>query len=106
MGIPIAQFLVLVNGWVQIKSQFSDLISDARASKLTSWTEHPQGTLALLLLLDQFPRNIFRGTADAFSSDAMALDIAVTGLAKGQNTDFSAWQQIFCQLPLDRKSVV
>ncbi|KAN0089734.1 DUF924 domain containing protein [Hyaloscypha variabilis] len=84
----------------EIKSQFSDLISDARASKLTSWTEHPQGTLALLLLLDQFPRNIFRGTPDAFSSDAMALDIAVTGLAKGQNKDLSTWQQIFFQLPL------
>ena len=84
----------------EIKSQFSSLISDARASKLNSWAVHPQGTLALLLLADQFPRNVFRGTADAFSSDAMAHDFAVTALAKGQHAELSPLQQIFFYLPL------
>ena len=84
----------------EIKSQFSELISEARASKLTSWTEQPQGTLALLLLLDQFPRNVFRGTADAFSSDAMALDVAVNGIAKEQHKELAPLQQIFFHLPL------
>lgn len=83
----------------EIKSQFSDLISDARASKLNSWTAYPQGTLALLILLDQFPRNVFRGTPDAFSSDAMALDIAVTGIAKGQNKELTLLQQVFFHTP-------
>ena len=83
----------------EIKSQFSDLISEARASKLTSWTEQPQGTLALLLLLDQFPRNVFRGTADAFSSDAMALEVAVNGIAKEQQKELTPLQQIFFHLP-------
>ncbi|KAE9365655.1 DUF924-domain-containing protein [Stipitochalara longipes BDJ] len=83
----------------EIKSHFSDLVSDARVSKLTSWTEHPQGTLALILLLDQFPRNIFRGTPDAFSSDAMALDIAVTGFVKGQHKKLTPMQQVFFNLP-------
>lgn len=83
----------------EIKSQFSELISEARASKLTSWTEQPQGTLALLLLLDQFPRNVFRGTADAFSSDAMALDVAVNAIAKEQHKELAPLQQIFFHLP-------
>lgn len=83
----------------EIKSQFSGLISEARASKLTSWTEQPQGTLALLLLLDQFPRNVFRGTRDAFSSDAKALDIAVTAIAKGQHRELPPMQQVFFHLP-------
>jgi uncharacterized protein (DUF924 family) len=83
----------------EIKSQFSDLISDARASKLNSWTEQPQGTLALLLLLDNFPRNVFRGTPDAFSSDGMALDVAVAAIAKGQHRELAPLQQIFFHLP-------
>jgi uncharacterized protein (DUF924 family) len=83
----------------EIRSQFSELISQARASKLTSWTERPEGTLALLILLDQFPRNIFRGTQDAFSSDAMALDVAVTGIAKGQHKQLKPLQQLLFHMP-------
>jgi uncharacterized protein (DUF924 family) len=83
----------------EIKAQFSELISEARASKLTSWTKQPQGTLALLLLLDQFPRNLFRGTADAFSSDAMALDVAVNAIANEQHKKLAPLQQIFFHLP-------
>jgi uncharacterized protein (DUF924 family) len=83
----------------EIKSQFLDLISDARASRLSSWTEQPQGTLALLLLLDNFPRNVFRGTPDAFSSDGMALDVAVAAIAKGQHRELAPLQQIFFHLP-------
>jgi uncharacterized protein (DUF924 family) len=79
----------------EIKSQFSDLITLARASKLTPWTQQPQGTLALLLLLDQFPRNVFRSTPDAFSSDAMALDVAITAIAKGQHKEVTPLQQVF-----------
>ncbi len=83
----------------EIKSQFSELIAEGRASKLTSWTQQPQGTLALLLLLDQFPRNVFRGTADAFSSDAMALDVAVNAIAKEQHKELAPLKQIFFHLP-------
>src|SRR5437016_4273492 len=83
----------------EIKSQFSELISDARASKLTSWIEQPQGTLALLLLLDQFPRNVFRGTPESYSSDGMALDVAVTGIAKGQQRELPLLQQVFFHTP-------
>lgn len=84
----------------EIRGQFGDLIEKARASKLTAWTEHPQGTLALLILLDQFPRNVFRGTPASFSSDSMALDIAVNAIAKGQHREVTIMQQPFFHLPL------
>jgi uncharacterized protein (DUF924 family) len=84
----------------EIRDQFGDLVEKARGSKLTSWTEQPQGTLALLLLLDQFPRNIFRGTPASFSSDSMARDIAVNAIAKGQHREVATMQETFFHLPL------
>lgn len=84
----------------EIKHQFGGLIQKARASKLTSWTEEPKGTLALLLLLDQFPRNVFRGTPDSFSSDKMASDIATDANAKGQDQDVKPLERAFFYLPL------
>ena len=56
---------------------------DARAGKLDHWLSNQEGTLAMLILLDQFSRNVFRDTPDAFSADPKALDIATHAIAKG-----------------------
>jgi uncharacterized protein (DUF924 family) len=58
------------------RAGFGTLVVPAREGALDGWAETPKGALALLLLLDQFPRNIFRGSADAFASDWHARDIA------------------------------
>ena len=84
----------------EIKSNFGDLVHQARTPSLDHWSNNPNGTLALLLLLDQFPRNIFRGTPDAFSSDTKALDVAVKGIAKGYDRMMQPMQQAFFLLPL------
>jgi uncharacterized protein (DUF924 family) len=55
---------------------FGGLVAPAREGALDGWASTPRGALALLLLLDQFPRNLFRGSAEAFASDAHARDIA------------------------------
>jgi uncharacterized protein (DUF924 family) len=55
---------------------FGHLVVPARDGALDGWAATPRGALALLLLLDQFPRNLFRGSADAFASDAHARDVA------------------------------
>ena len=83
-----------------MKSDFGDLVHQARTPTLDHWSDNPNGTLALLLLLDQFPRNIFRGTPDSFSSDAKALDVAVKGIAKGYDRAVQPMQQAFFLLPL------
>jgi uncharacterized protein (DUF924 family) len=85
----------------EIKDQFSDLIDKARASQLNSWTEKPQSTLALLILLDQFSRNVFRGSPLSFSSDSMAVNITIEALAKGFDQQVpEIYQQSFFYLPL------
>lgn len=86
----------------RIRSEFGPLILEARNtdSSLDRWTETPPGTLALLLLLDQFPRNIYRGLPDAFASDAKALDVSVNAIAKGFDRQVEPSRQGFFYLPL------
>ena len=84
----------------EIKDQFSGLVEKARASQLTAWTEQPKGTLALIVLLDQFSRNLFRGSPDSFSADSMAVEIAIKGIAKGFDREVPSIQQAFFYMPL------
>lgn len=78
----------------QCQSQFGDLVQDARQGKLDHWTAEPQGTLAILVLLDQFSRNIYRGTPDAFSADPKALQIATHAIAKGWDEEATMAQAL------------
>ncbi|MGN6517412.1 MAG: DUF924 family protein [Rhizomicrobium sp.] len=66
-----------------IRARYEDLWKDARAGKLADWEAAPEGALALLIVLDQFPRNMFRGKADAFASDALARDVARRAVDRG-----------------------
>lgn len=84
----------------EIKSLFNPLITSAQTTSLDHWTDAPRGTLALLLLLDQFPRNCFRGSAASFDADAKALDVAVRAIAKGQDRTVEPTQALFFYLPL------
>jgi len=84
----------------EIKDQFGDLVEKARDSQLNSWTEKPQSTLALVILLDQFTRNIFRGMPASFSSDSIARNITVTAIAKGFDRELPPLQQYFFYMPL------
>lgn len=86
----------------EIKTGFGDLVVEARnrKSSLDSWTETPQGSLALLILLDQFPRNIYRKSPDAFASDAKAVDVTVQAIAKGFDRAVEPVQQAFFYTPL------
>ncbi|KAF4633362.1 hypothetical protein G7Y89_g4757 [Cudoniella acicularis] len=84
----------------EIQDQFAELVDQARASKLSSWTEEPKGTLALVILLDQFSRNLFRGSPLSYSAGPLALDISTTAIAKGFERQLTYQQQSFFYLPL------
>jgi uncharacterized protein (DUF924 family) len=84
----------------EIKTQFGDLVEKARASQLSTWAQQPQGALALIVLLDQFPRNIFRGSPLSYSSDSMAVEVATEAIAKGFDREVTHLQQPFFYLPL------
>jgi uncharacterized protein (DUF924 family) len=72
-----------------IRSKFLAIHEAAARGELTAWEESPEGALALVLLLDQFPRNIFRGSPHAFATDPLARAVANRALARGfdQATD-------------------
>ncbi|WP_419900445.1 DUF924 family protein [Roseomonas sp. USHLN139] len=59
-----------------IQEKFGALVGPARDGALDGWAATPEGALALLILLDQFPRNLFRGSAEAFASDPAARRLA------------------------------
>lgn len=77
------------------------LLAAARAGGLDPWLDTPLGRLALILVLDQFPRGLFAGRAEAYGGDGAALRIAQDGLANGHYDALAKpWEQIFFLLPL------
>ena len=66
-----------------IRERFLGLWHEAVAGRLSSWEDSDDGALALVIVLDQFPRNMFRGKPEAFSSDAKALAVAERAVARG-----------------------
>ena len=60
----------------EIRSRFGDLVAKGLRGGLNDWKETPRGCLALMILVDQFPRNIYRHTVHSFNGDAAARDIA------------------------------
>jgi uncharacterized protein (DUF924 family) len=67
----------------EVRRRFLDRHEAAAAGKLTSWERTAEGALALLILLDQFPRNMFRGRARAFATDPLARAIASRAILNG-----------------------
>jgi len=85
----------------EIKIKFGDDVEKASAAAYDSLAQTPEGALALIILLDQFPRNIFRGDPQAFATDLKALVIARRAIANGLDTDLSVVQKIFFYLPFE-----
>jgi len=67
----------------EVGRRFLPLWKRATAGELASWEESDEGALALIIALDQFPRNMFRGTPEAFASDAPARDVARRAIDRG-----------------------
>lgn len=83
----------------QIWELYADAVSDAANDFYSDWEGTADGRLALILLLDQFPRNIFRGTAEVFRYDYKALELAQQGVAIGQLAGLSLPEQAFFLMP-------
>lgn len=85
----------------EIRHRFLDYYEQAVNGYLLDWCETSQGCLALILLLDQFSRNMFRETAQAFATDGKALEIARHTLSKGYLEELDAIQIRFIALPFE-----
>lgn len=90
----------------QITKQFSAIYQQAKAGELDSWRNDPKSALALVLLLDQFPRNMFRGTPEAFATDKQAVELATDALARGFDEHFSDIERQFFYLPFMHSEIL
>lgn len=82
-----------------IKKRFLKILQAARRGELYFWRINPLGRLAEIIVLDQFSRNIYRNSAEAFSSDTMALTLAQEALVQKIEKDFTSSQKAFLYLP-------
>jgi uncharacterized protein (DUF924 family) len=84
-----------------IRARFGEDTERARRGELDDWAATARGRLALIILLDQFSRNLYRGSADAFAKDAVSLRLALEGLELGHDKQLSSMEQLFFVLPLE-----
>ena len=82
-------------------TRFADALRDARSGAYDHWTATPHGTLALIILLDQFSRNLFRGSGEAFAADAKAREIARAAVARGIDQLLGPVERMFVYLPFE-----
>ncbi|WP_114947154.1 DUF924 family protein [Microvirga calopogonii] len=81
--------------------QFEPLVHEARTGRLDHWLATPLGRLSLIIVLDQFPRGLFAGTPEAYSSDPVTLRIAEEGFGNGHYDALtSPYERFFYFLPL------
>jgi uncharacterized protein (DUF924 family) len=84
----------------EIRTRFGALLERAAAGKLAGWADGPRRRLSLILLLDQFPRNMFRGTARAFDYDSQALALSLSGLQSAADGALDFAERLFFYMPL------
>jgi uncharacterized protein (DUF924 family) len=83
-----------------IRERFNESMRRAANGELDSWAGSPRRLLALILLLDQFPRNVHRGTALAFAQDEKALGLALSGMQLGADAALEPVERLFFYMPL------
>lgn len=85
----------------RFRERFLDAHMAAARRELDHWMDSAEGALALMVLLDQFPRNSFRGTAHMFATDALALSLARIALERGYDAQIKASLRLFLYLPFE-----
>jgi uncharacterized protein (DUF924 family) len=83
-----------------LEARFGTLVTAALAGELDAWAASPRQCLALILLLDQFPRSIHRGSARAFAGDPSALALALAGMQQAADAALDPVRRMFFYMPL------
>ena len=84
----------------EVRRRYLALWRNAAAGELTAWEQSDDGALALVIVLDQFARNMFRGDARAYSSDAMACEVASRAIDRGTDVRIAQDLREFLYMPL------
>ncbi len=85
----------------QIRQRFLTTLESAQRGELQHWRQDPKHCLSLIILLDQFPRNVFRDTPGAFATDPMALDTARFAVEQRYDEAVSSLERVFIYLPFE-----
>jgi uncharacterized protein (DUF924 family) len=83
-----------------IRARFQGLMERAAKGELDAWADSPRRRLSLIILLDQFPRQIYRGTPEAFAYDEQALSLALSGMQSAADGALNVVERIFFYMPL------
>ena len=83
-----------------VRTQFGALVARAAAGELAAWADSPRRRLSLILLLDQFPRHVHRGTERAFATDREALGLTLSGMQSAADAALTPVERIFFYMPL------
>jgi uncharacterized protein (DUF924 family) len=84
----------------EITERFGETLEQARRGELDHWADTARGRLALIVVLNQFSRNIYRGSPLSYAQDEKALQLAVKGIDLGMDRELSAAERFFFWLPL------
>ena len=84
----------------EITERFGDVLEQARTGELDHWADTPRGRLALIVVLDQFSRNVYRGSPLSYTQDEKALKLAVEGIDAGMDRELVPMERIFFWMPL------
>jgi uncharacterized protein (DUF924 family) len=85
----------------EIRRRFLETYEAAAAGRLADWEQTPEGALALAIVLDQFPRNMFRGDARSYAADPLARVVAERALARGFDRQTPMPGRQFFYMPLE-----
>ena len=83
------------------RENYADLLESAKRGELDTWQETDNGLVALVVLMDQFSRNIHRDTPDAFAADAPALQVAQSAIKAGRDRHLPSVHRAFLYMPLE-----
>ena len=83
----------------QLRDDYLVMYQSAKNNELSHWKDTALGSLALVILLDQIPLNIFRGQAECFATESMALQVAGNAIGHGFDTELDGEQKSFLYMP-------
>jgi uncharacterized protein (DUF924 family) len=83
-----------------VRVHFQDLVERGGRGELAAWADSPRRRLSLIILLDQFPRHIYRGTAKAFAYDPEALALTLSGMQSAADGALNIIERLFFYMPL------
>ena len=90
----------------EIRQRFLATFAAAEAGRLSHWKNNPHDCVALIVVEDQFPRNMFRGSARAFATDALGREATVHALANGFDLGLKPVERQFIYLPLEHSELL